>query len=65
MGPARRLRAGFRKFSGGNSCIARPRRDRARLTVYPPRIQIAVVAARLALCVDEVRILIFDDPAEL
>ena len=28
-----------------NSCIARARRGRARLTVYPPRIQIAEIAA--------------------
>ena len=36
MTPAQRLRAGFRKFSKKNSCIARPRRARAGLTVYPP-----------------------------
>jgi hypothetical protein len=42
--PARRLCAGFRKFSKKNSCIARARRGRACLTVYPPRIQIADVA---------------------
>jgi hypothetical protein len=42
------LRAGFRKFSGKNSCIARARRGRAGWTVYPPRIQIADVAAPIA-----------------
>jgi hypothetical protein len=42
--PARWLRAGFRKFSGKKSCIARPRRGRAGLTVYPPMIQIRDVA---------------------
>jgi hypothetical protein len=36
MAPAQRLCAGFRKFSGKNSCIARARRARAGLTVYPP-----------------------------
>ena len=46
--PTRRLRAGFRKFSGKKSCIARARRGRARLTVYPPRIQIRDVAISIA-----------------
>ena len=32
-------------FGGGNSCIARARRVRAGLTVYPPWIQIADAAA--------------------
>ena len=41
--PARRFRAGFRKFSKKNSCIARARRGHAGLTVYPPMIQIADV----------------------
>ena len=40
--------AGFRKFSGEKSCIVRTWRARAGLTVYPPRIQIADVAASLA-----------------
>jgi hypothetical protein len=39
-----RARAGFRKFSKTNSCIARARRGLAGLTVYPPRIQIRDVA---------------------
>jgi hypothetical protein len=44
--PAWRSRAGFRKFSKKkNSCIARARRGRTRLTVYPPWIQIADVSA--------------------
>jgi hypothetical protein len=49
------MRAGFRKFSKQISCIARARRGRAGLAVYP---------SQLALCHDEVRFLIFDDPAE-
>jgi hypothetical protein len=81
---ARAVRAGFRKFSKKNSCIARARRARTGLTVYPPWIQIADVSvartqscdrkskfglrhateANLALSRDEVRILIFDYPAE-
>jgi len=75
IAPARWLRAGFRKFSGKKLCIA----ARAGSTVYPPWIQIADIArsiARwirtssrnkfgLALLHDEVRNLIFDDPAEL
>ena len=40
IAPARWLRAGFRKFSGGKLYIA----ARAGLTVYPPWIQIAHVA---------------------
>jgi hypothetical protein len=43
MAPARRARAGFRKFSGNISCIERARRARAGFTVYPPWIQIADV----------------------
>jgi hypothetical protein len=39
------MRAGFRKFSKKISCIARARRGRAGLTVYPPWIQIRDVAA--------------------
>ena len=35
-------------FEEKNSCIARARRRRAGLTVYPPRIQIRDVAARIA-----------------
>jgi hypothetical protein len=50
----------FVNFRKKISCIARARRAPAGLTVYPPWIQIA----ELALCHDEVRILIFDDAAE-
>ncbi len=44
IAPARWLRAGFRKFSGGNPCIA----ARAGLTIYPPWIQIKDVARSIA-----------------
>ena len=44
MAPARRRRAGFRKFSEKKLCITRARRAREGLTVYPPWIQIADVA---------------------
>jgi hypothetical protein len=36
-GAPRGARARFRKISGGNLCIARARRARAGLTVYPPK----------------------------
>ena len=38
----------FVNFREKNSCIPRARRGRARETVYPPRIQIRDVAARIA-----------------
>jgi hypothetical protein len=79
------MRAGFRKFSKKNSCIARARRGRAGLKGPRPdltmtgRCNVASSAgsskfkirtssrnkAQLALLRDKVRILIFDDPAEL
>jgi hypothetical protein len=87
IAPARLSRAGLRNFLGEISFIARARRARAGLTVYPPRIQIRDVAASTKyssagsskieirtssrhkancdLRRDEVRILIFDNPAEL
>ena len=39
---------GISKIFEKNSCIARPRRGRAGLTVYPPRIQITDVAMSIA-----------------
>jgi hypothetical protein len=68
IAPAWWSRAGFRKFSGKNSCIARapaarPRGFEGTTTgsdhdrTFPPLV--------LSHAIDEVRILIFDDPAEL
>jgi hypothetical protein len=79
------MRAGFRKFSGKKSCIARARRGRAgqkgprpdltmtgRFRLYSSagssKIKIRTSSpykAQLALYGGEVRILIFDDLAEL
>ena len=42
--PAQSKRAGFRNFFGGKLCIARARRSRPGLKVYPPWIQIRDVA---------------------
>jgi hypothetical protein len=45
MAAAQRPCARFRKFSGGNSCIARARRAaRAGLTVYPPSRTLELLA---------------------
>ena len=83
--PAGRLRAGFRKFSKKNSCIARARRGipglkgprpdltmtgrcRSYSSARSSKIKIRTSScnkANLASLQDEVRILIFDDPAEL
>jgi hypothetical protein len=91
--PARRSGAGFRKFSGKNSCIARLLRARADLkgprpdpwpdltmtgrcklsssvgssknTIRTSLLYKHGYKATLALCRNEVRILIFDDPAEI
>jgi hypothetical protein len=63
----------FVNFRKKNSCIARALGVHPSLTVYPPRIQISKIKNRtssrhkpkLSLWRDEVRFLIFDDPAEL
>jgi hypothetical protein len=45
MPPAQHTCAGFRKFSGKNSCISRARRARAGLTVnYPPSRTLELLA---------------------
>ena len=82
---ARRMRAGFRKFSKKNSCNARARRGRAGLKGPRPDLTMtgrcdyyssagssnikirtsSPYKAKFAIYGDEVRILIFDDPAEL
>ena len=66
ISPARRARTGFRKFSmdpdWGRCQASLARRDHRKSKFG---LRHAIYRSSLALLRDEVRILIFDDPAEL